>query len=111
MEAIINCMYERNEVRIYVRDGLTFFGYDGSKIIKYEQSPTEATSEDMKPLLILPLYFADPILKAIANAVKEKGIAVEDENYLKGKMEAIEFHLSDMREFAKILLGKVVQED
>lgn len=104
MEAIVDYSYRNSRVYIYLKEGNTFWGYDGSNLIEYKAKPYEFPSEEILPFLIIPVHFASIILKALAEAAKKNGISTENENRLKGKMEAIKDHLVDMREFAKVLL-------
>jgi hypothetical protein len=63
----------------------------------------------IKPLLEMPLYLGEDFLKAVANYLSSEGIKTENENLLKGKLDATEKHLEDLRRNFDKLLNKVVE--
>ena len=70
----------------------------------HEQAPTE-----VKPFIKLSSHMARHIFKAMADYTSKEGVKTVDENLLKGKMEATEKHLEDMREFSRELLNVVIK--
>jgi hypothetical protein len=63
----------------------------------------------IKPLLEMPLYLGEDFLKAVANYLSDEGIKTENENLLKGKLEATEKHLEDLRKHFDKLLNKIAE--
>jgi len=62
--------------------------------------------QNIKPFLVLPLRMADELVKAFIDLGSEMNIKTESENLLKGKLEATQLHLEDMRELTKHLIIK-----
>lgn len=67
--------------------------------------PQEAEAvEPIEPLIEMPEQMADEFIKAVVDYASEAGIKTENENLLKGKLQATEKHLEDMRlAFNKLL--------
>ena len=53
--------------------------------------------DDIAPTMILPQNRLNEVLRAFSEAVREKGFGYETESTAKGKLEATEKHLEDMR--------------
>lgn len=64
----------------------------------------DGTCHDLKPLMIVPGSLAEDLLKVFAEVANSKGIKTENENLLKGKLEAATYHLEDMRIIVNKLL-------
>ena len=63
----------------------------------------------LKPFLELPLRFSQFFFDAISNYNSKNGIKTENENLLKGKLEATEKHLEDLRKHFDLLINKIVK--
>lgn len=61
------------------------------------QFMTNAQLDDIAPTMILPQNRLNEVLRAFSEAVREKGFGYETESTAKGKLEATEKHLEDMR--------------
>ena len=112
MEIFIEKQLMKNQVEIYLKEQRgrqdAFVHYDGEKLVLTTVDPTDPTVQDIKPFMILPMNYFQAIITAFTNEGKKMGITTENENLLKGKLLATELHLSDMREFSKILLENKV---
>lgn len=101
MELIVEHIYEKMQCKFYIRtqkgDQTIMIGYDGEKLVEQIMSVGEAT--DIKPLLTIPLGMKEFIIKAFINEGAKQNLRTENENLLKGKLEATELHLEDMRHF------------
>lgn len=64
----------------------------------------------LKPFLELPRRYAELFLKGISDYNSSMGIITENENLLKGKLQATELHLTDMREITKKLISATIKE-
>ena len=108
MELIFNDDYRRRQCEIYLREQqgsrIVMIGYDGEHLVQQTLSESEIPEFEIKPLLVIPLSMKSALIKAFTEQGAEMNIKTENENLLKGKLEATEIHLSDMREFAKKLL-------
>lgn len=107
MELIFQDYYERMQCRIYVREHrgsqTVMIGYDGENLIE-QTLPNTPEAIDIKPLLIIPIFMKDALIKAFISEGANANLRTENENMLKGKLEAVELHLKDMREFSQKLL-------
>lgn len=110
MEIIVNHLYECQKAEIFLKDDNQFFGYDGESIIRYEIQLYECRQIPMKPLLVVPFDLLSPMLKAISEYAKGVGVNIENENHLKGRLEATGLHLTDMRELTKMLVERQIKE-
>ena len=110
MEVIIEKQFASNLVEIYLREqkgGVdTYFSIEGDSIqatnIPYSELCVEPNV--IKPLLKVPAHFYRELLKAFAKEAKQSNVETEDENHLKGKLEAKEDHLQDLKMITKKLL-------
>ena len=107
---IVNHDYSTMNVVIYgqIIEGTRLFiiGYDDGKLIEQEVSAENelAPMTTSKPLLRVNYFMFNAFLKAFVDYANNVNIVTENENLLKGKLEATEKHLEDMREIAKTLL-------
>ena len=108
MEVFVERHYSRNQVEIFLKEKRgredAFLHYNGSELVLMSVDPTNPTVGAIKPFMILPMHYFDEIIKVFTIEGKKMGISTENENLLKGKLEATELHLWDMREFSKHLL-------
>ncbi|NDV81310.1 hypothetical protein [Bacteroides sp. 51] len=112
MEAKINILYEWDKVEIYLKEGRHFFMQGKKGGINIVESPADGSiNQEIKPFLTIPGGYATHILKALSDASKGIGISTENENLLKGKLQATETHLSDMREIAMLLIKRGSQDE
>jgi hypothetical protein len=106
MELIFQDHYESMHCRIYLKEErgnkVIMIGYDGEHLI--EQVLYEGEAFEVKPLLTIPRFMKDTLIKAFIAEGARSHLRTENENLLKGKLEAVEFHLKDMREFSYKLL-------
>ena len=110
MEIFIEKHLMRNQAEIYLKEQRgrydAFVHYDGENLVLTTIDPTDPTPKDIKPFMVLPMNYLQAIITAFTNEGKKMGISTENENLLKGKLEATELHLNDMRDFSKKLLEK-----
>jgi len=113
MEISIQRDYANNKAFIYllggsrnsmVREGYSYNSEDQTIIVVTLQE--EEVLQTIKPFLVLPIRMADELVKAFTNLGSEMNIKTENENLLKGKLEATQLHLEDMRELTKHLIIK-----
>ncbi len=62
----------------------------------------EGAAVNVKPLLTLPEMEAREFIAAMADVARDEGIEVKSETFVKGKLEATESHLKDMRTLLKL---------
>jgi hypothetical protein len=107
MELIFQDCYERMQCLIYIKEQrgsqIVIIGYDGKNLIEQTLPDFPAVS-DIKPLLIIPIFMKDALVKAFINEGAQSNLRTENENMIKGKLEAVELHLRDMRDIAQKLL-------
>jgi len=107
MELIFNDSYETMQCSIYVRDkngyDTVIIGYDGENLM-HQILPKNTIRTDIKPLFIIPIHMKDELIKAFINEGAKSNLRTDNENMLKGKLEAVELHLKDMREISQKLL-------
>jgi len=112
MEIFIERHFETNKTKIFAREergGVdVFYSYSDGKLIEQEIIRPNSEIVNIKPLLELPDNMVHSVISAFTNEGHKLNIRTENENHLKGKLEATETHLSDMREFSKKLLDRVV---
>ena len=110
MELIVQDRYDEMKTYFYLkyrRDNQTIIiGYNGKTLV--EQIPSyDGTVKTFIPLLIVPNIYKDAIIKAFISEGANQNLRTENENLLKGKLQATELHLSDMREFSKNIRCKL----
>ena len=101
------------EMWVFEQDGerTNVFSTDGDLIIRTTVEggkPIEA--QELKPLLRLPMGMGNEIFDAILKYQAESGGKTKNEHRVEGELIATKEHLSDMREFAKILLTRAGEE-
>jgi hypothetical protein len=122
MEIIIYDYYERRQTLIYGRRDLgggkeEIIGYDSKnqclEITTIDGVEAFIGNKKIKPLLVFPMGIKHELLNGLLNALSNINIKTEDENLLKGKLEATENHLNDMRDITKHVLkmNKVTNPD
>lgn len=106
MVLIIEEDYRKLECRIYAREQrgsqVVIIGYDGESLVEYTLGPE--LIPDIKPLLTIPIMMKENLLKAFTQEASKINLNTENENLLRGKLEATELHLKDMRDFSQKLL-------
>ena len=109
MEFLFYPNYATYSVSMYLRmrDGSKTYiiGQKDGKLFHQEINEMNAGSaEPLVPLLEMNRAFAEDFLKAVADYSSSVGIKTENENLLKGKLQATEKHLEDLRtHFSKVL--------
>lgn len=111
MEISIQRDYANNKAFIYLLGGSRNNAIrEGYSYNSESQTVTgivlEEFAANIKPFLVLPLKMADELVKAFTDLGSEMNIKTESENLLKGKLEATQLHLEDMRELTKHLIIK-----
>lgn len=109
MELIFEDSYKEMVCNIYIKEKrgnqIVIIGYDGKLLIE-QVLPYTPEKVDVKPLLSIPLFMKDELIRSFVNEGAKNNLRTENENLLKGKLEATEFHLKDMREIALKLINK-----
>jgi hypothetical protein len=96
-----------NRLVIYLWDdlpghGMRFYSFNGRDLIETDVNDMVGRKDDgANPLLVLPMRMGDNVLKLLADHLQQSGIKTEKEDHLKGKLEATEKHLEDMRFMTK----------
>jgi len=113
MELIFQDRYEQMQCRIYLKEErgaqTVIIGYDGEKLI--EQTLANTSEDiDFKPLLTIPIFMRDALITAFISEGAKSHLRTENESLLKGKLEAVELHLNDMREFSQKLLNNLISK-
>ena len=71
---------------------------EGDGLIANSVKSTDPILHDhLKPLIVLPRAIANVFIKLVAEHANSNGINTENESILKGKLDAKEEHLSDLR--------------
>lgn len=101
--------YMRNSYKIFAFEihlnKEHFLIYNEGKIEKVEiDSEMVANEGSIKPLIELPRMIFNLLMPELIKQGNEMGIRTENENHLKGKLEATEHHLTDMKAITKKLL-------
>lgn len=109
IDIIIEQDIAKNRIQIFACemtfDGRCIIGYDGEKIVRTYLKGDEMMVESAKPLLSMPYDLGGMIIELLAkkynsaNSKSEKG-----NDFVVGKLEATEKHLSDMRDIAMRLI-------
>lgn len=81
------------------RDVIQFLNFKetGEAVETERVNNSEMKLDDIAPTMILPQNRLNEILQAFTEAVRERGFGYENESTAKGKLEATEKHLEDMR--------------
>ena len=112
---VVNQKYSHMEVEVF---GIVntpsgqpvVIGYDGDHLVEQQVTRENEISFDFKPLLRVGMFQFESIVKAFVNYANEKKIHTEVEDHLKGKLEATETHLADMREISKKLVDSLIKK-
>ena len=80
-----------------------FLHYNEGKLERVE-IPRDAIANSVKPLIELPRMVFTLLMPELIKQGNEMGIRTENENHLKGKLEATENHLKDLQTISKKLL-------
>jgi len=114
MKLFVETNWETRATRFYLQDDegrlKTLIGIKDGLLIKQELSPLNPTNVPIYPLLEMGDYMAKEFIKAIVDYASGEGIKTENENLLKGKLEATEKHLEDLRRQFDLLLNKIVNQ-
>jgi uncharacterized protein YlbG (UPF0298 family) len=91
-------------------DNIYVLGYDGEKII--EQKVTAENEHTFKfiPLLRVNMFLFDSLLQAFTSFADQKGLPKPQEDHMKGKLEATEKHLEDMRKLSEKLVDSLIEK-
>lgn len=110
LEIYIENSYAMHAAKIYFiirRNGKSSLGRitkDGD--IEFKEFDPEEATED-KPTMIMDIHYFEIFGRAMLKALKEKHIEPEEESFIKGKLKATEYHLSDLRTLLKLENKKV----
>lgn len=101
--------YMRNSYKIFAFEihlnKEHYLHYNDGKIERIEiDREMAATDGAIKPLIELPRMVFHLLMPELIQQGNEMGIRTENENHLKGKLEATEFHLKDLQQISKKLL-------
>lgn len=83
---------------------------DGNLIAQERERSHTIAIEEVKPTLRISSTLYRPFLDVLTKEAQRQGVATENENQLKGKMDAMQNHLSDMQQFSKTLLQHVTNK-
>jgi len=110
MEILIIDNYDNFTCSIYGKkklgDNVIIIGYDGNFLVEYTLENTCAANDKVMPLFKIPLTQKDIWLNALKESLSKSNYSTENENLIKGKLEATQEHLKDMREISMMLLKK-----
>src|SRR6476661_5909371 len=98
MELFVERDYNRNVIKFYLKEGAPgfdiFLSLSPEGAIKRTELDHSAVDGSIQPLITLPMRLAEQFIIEVANYATGQGIAKENENHLKGKLEATEKHLT-----------------
>lgn len=110
MELITYHDYPRNRVDVYLREEKgnesVFTGFDGKHVVITRVNDLDANTDPVQPLLSMPPSMWRRMLPLFVDEATKNGIRTENENHLKGKLEATERHLNDLQKAFNKLLEK-----
>lgn len=108
-EIYITYLHERNSVQIWMikndHNGRWNMSMEGGSIQFTNFAPGNILDNHLKPLLELPMPYANELFREINQEFSRKGIKTKDESRTEGVLEATEKHLSDMQTIAFKLLN------
>lgn len=97
----------RNRVKVFAIEHSSvkpkWLHFDGEKIIQQE-TKDDGTIEEIKPLFECNPHLFQLLIQSLTEEGNKRGIKTENENLLKGKLEATEHHLKDLQQISKKLL-------
>jgi hypothetical protein len=112
MKLIIEKSYRNHRCYVYLSEKQgsrqVFIHFDGSNLVEQVLPDNPSADMDIKPFFSVPMDMLDDLIKAFITEGAKQNLRTENENLLKGKLEATELHLSDMREFSKKLLDSKI---
>lgn len=112
MDLIFEDLYHLMQCRIYIREErgsrIVIIGYDGQKVVEQVLNENTVPGEELIPLLIVPMQMKDKLIKSFVSEGAKQNLRTENENLLKGKLDATVLHLEDMRNFSTKLLDSVL---
>lgn len=113
MKLFVETNWNTRATRFYLEDQQgrikTFIGVKDGALIAQELNPLNPITQEIFPLLEMGDYTAKEFIKAVVDYASNEGIKTENENLLKGKLEATEKHLEDLRRQFDLLLNKIVK--
>ena len=74
---------------------------DGN-VIGHQFERSGGNRPDVKPMMIVDELFIRDLINAFVSYAREEGFKSADESHTKGKLEATESHLKDMRTLLKL---------
>ena len=96
LEIFIERKFNENCIEVWLyehtHEGDKVISFDGDKMISTLIPKGLVTKEEAKPLLKLPVMFANILFKTIADYNSKNDIKTENENLLQGKFEATNLH-------------------
>ena len=108
MEIFIERRYDKNNVEVFIKEekgsNNYFIHYNGTKIEEQNFDRSDNSVKDIKPFIIIPMQYFPSLISAFVEHANKMGIRTENENHLKGKLEATESHLKDLQLISKKLL-------
>lgn len=111
MELFFEDLYHKMECRIYVREQqgsrTVIIGYDGKNLVE-QTLPDSPTADDFLPLLVIPISMKPILIAAFISEGDKMNMKTEGESAIRGKLDATEVHLNDMREISKKLIDSVL---
>lgn len=113
MEVFIEKSWSHHNVKFFAKvemnGGEGFLTQKGRHIAFHQIDPMDP-SQPFEPLLELPRGIAQDFIKAIVKEANNQGIQTENESALKGKLEATEKHLSDLRDSSNSLFKLISKQ-
>ena len=97
-----------NTIKVFainrLSDGSSYIYLENGKLIeKTIDSSMVNTPDKYKPLIELPRQIFDEVVKEFKKYAENNGLNYEEENKTRGKLEATEKHLQDMRDIVFIV--------
>lgn len=109
---IVHEDFLKNTTSFYLRryEGSTrvIIGQKDNQLLE-QRNDSVCSIEPIYPLLEMPSELANIFLKAVGDYNSGKGNVTENENKLKGKLEATEKHLEDLRTYFGKSLDKLIK--
>ena len=108
MELIFEDLYHMMQCRIYIREEqgsrVVITGYDGQNLVQQVLGENNGLDREFLPLLTIPIQMKDKLIKAFVAEGAKQNLRTENENLLKGKLDATSLHLDDMRTLSSKLI-------
>lgn len=109
MELIVDNNFNGRKTAIFIRcENNDIIGRINGELAVQHYNPNGIYEDNMDPFLEMNTDMAEKFFKAVGDFNSRRGIVNENENLLKGKLQATEKHLEDLRKNFDLVLMKII---